>query len=510
MLAQRARDLLGHGDRPREHDALGLLAVLGLGQHLAEVLLGLDAEAAQLAQAPVLDRSPQRVERVDADLVVEPARPLGPEARQVHDRDEADRDLGPQLDRGRDVAGLVERQQLLLERLADVRQLGDLAVARERGHRHRGVAHRARRVAVGDHAVLDRAVELVEVGQLVERGGDLCVGEVGHGTRRLIAWGHVPMTQGDEGRRARGRPGLDGHAARTRALAPPPRARARARGRSARSPSRFALLFAVWVVASLTEPDPSGAFFPGVSYPADDRRLRLRALPQRPRAGAARARLRRRLHGRLVAADGRPSEYTGLWRKVHETRRPAGDRFRDPRHRASRSARRRTRSVRGTSDLAGELGRARRCCCSSACSRTRCPELTALFLPLAAWTIASRRGAWQDLLAATFVTVAIAVPVLVAAAAVETWVSPAPCWSLSRGRPSLYFLKRHREHSDEELEPTMAGNLKQRHRHHLPGGGPRVRQARARRLLGRVVRTVPRHRPDPRGDRRRPRRPPRS
>jgi hypothetical protein len=51
-------------------------------------------------------------------------------------------------------------------------------------------------------------------------------------------------------------------------------------------------------------------------------------------------------------------------------------------------------------------------------------ELTALFLPLAAWTIASRRGAWKDLLAATFVTVAVAVPVLVAAAAVETWVSP--------------------------------------------------------------------------------------
>jgi hypothetical protein len=52
------------------------------------------------------------------------------------------------------------------------------------------------------------------------------------------------------------------------------------------------------------------------------------------------------------------------------------------------------------------------------------PELTALFLPLAAWTLASRRGAWQELLAATFVTVAVAVPVLVAAAAVETWVTP--------------------------------------------------------------------------------------
>jgi uncharacterized membrane protein len=52
------------------------------------------------------------------------------------------------------------------------------------------------------------------------------------------------------------------------------------------------------------------------------------------------------------------------------------------------------------------------------------PELFALFLPLAAWMVASRRGAWDELLAATFVTVAIAVPILLAAAAVEVWVSP--------------------------------------------------------------------------------------
>ena len=52
------------------------------------------------------------------------------------------------------------------------------------------------------------------------------------------------------------------------------------------------------------------------------------------------------------------------------------------------------------------------------------PELFALFLPLAAWMIASRRDAWHELLAATFVTVAIAVPILLAAAAIEVWVSP--------------------------------------------------------------------------------------
>ena len=52
------------------------------------------------------------------------------------------------------------------------------------------------------------------------------------------------------------------------------------------------------------------------------------------------------------------------------------------------------------------------------------PELVALFLPLAAWIIASRRGEWEQLLAATVVTVAIAVPVLVLAAFVEVYVSP--------------------------------------------------------------------------------------
>jgi hypothetical protein len=52
------------------------------------------------------------------------------------------------------------------------------------------------------------------------------------------------------------------------------------------------------------------------------------------------------------------------------------------------------------------------------------PELTALFLPLAAWTIASRRSDWQDLLAATFVTVAIAVPVLVGTGLIETYLTP--------------------------------------------------------------------------------------
>jgi uncharacterized membrane protein SpoIIM required for sporulation len=52
------------------------------------------------------------------------------------------------------------------------------------------------------------------------------------------------------------------------------------------------------------------------------------------------------------------------------------------------------------------------------------PELIALFLPLAAWIMASRRGEWNQLLAATLVTVAVALPVLLAAALVEVYISP--------------------------------------------------------------------------------------
>lgn len=52
------------------------------------------------------------------------------------------------------------------------------------------------------------------------------------------------------------------------------------------------------------------------------------------------------------------------------------------------------------------------------------PELTALFLPLAAWLIASRRGEWNQLLAATFITVALAIPVLIVAASIEVYVWP--------------------------------------------------------------------------------------
>lgn len=67
------------------------------------------------------------------------------------------------------------------------------------------------------------------------------------------------------------------------------------------------------------------------------------------------------------------------------------------------------------------------------------PELTALFLPLAAWLIASRRGEWNQLLAATLLTVVLAIPVVIAAAAVEVYVWPHILDSLSSGVRELFW-----------------------------------------------------------------------
>jgi uncharacterized membrane protein len=61
------------------------------------------------------------------------------------------------------------------------------------------------------------------------------------------------------------------------------------------------------------------------------------------------------------------------------------------------------------------------------------PELVALFLPLAAWTIASRRDEWGDLLAATFATAAVAVPILIVSASWEVYVWPRLLAAVSGG-----------------------------------------------------------------------------
>lgn len=51
-------------------------------------------------------------------------------------------------------------------------------------------------------------------------------------------------------------------------------------------------------------------------------------------------------------------------------------------------------------------------------------ELTAVFLPLAAFLMASRKNDWHELLAATIVTVSVALPMVLVAATLEAYLWP--------------------------------------------------------------------------------------
>ena len=182
-----------------------------------------------------------------------------------------------------------------------------------------------------------------------------------------------------------------------------------------------ALLVTVLAIALLVTPDPTGGGFPGVSYPATGADfafvLYRNGLVLALHALACVAGFMAGASLPLVA-DG----YTGFARTVHEKAGPLAIGFVILATLFSLGTQAYALG-HGAADLAHELHVSPALLMIGLLPHAL-PELTALFLPLAAWTIASRRGAWKDLLAATFVTVAIAVPVLIAAAAVETWVSP--------------------------------------------------------------------------------------
>jgi hypothetical protein len=181
------------------------------------------------------------------------------------------------------------------------------------------------------------------------------------------------------------------------------------------------LLAAVWLVASVSTPDPTGAFFPGISTPArlSDFGFVLY------RNGLVLALHAMACVAGFMAGSSLPTAatgYSGLWRKVHDRAGPLAIGFVIAATLFSLATQAYALG-RGASDLSFQLGLSPAVLLLGLLPHAL-PELTALFLPLAAWTLASRRGAWEELLAATIVTVAVAVPVLVLAATIETWVTP--------------------------------------------------------------------------------------
>jgi hypothetical protein len=181
------------------------------------------------------------------------------------------------------------------------------------------------------------------------------------------------------------------------------------------------LLVAVFVVARFATPDPTGILQPGLNEPAS--------------LGAVgdilfRNSLVLALHAMacvagFIAGSSLPLEaerYSGLWRRVHDRAGPLAIAFVIAAtafslctqayilgHSAATLAAHRDLSPALL--IVGILPHA-------------IPELIGLFLPLAAWTISSHRGQWHELLAATFATVALAIPLVVVAAFVEVYVSP--------------------------------------------------------------------------------------
>jgi hypothetical protein len=181
------------------------------------------------------------------------------------------------------------------------------------------------------------------------------------------------------------------------------------------------LLVSVWLLATTTTPDPSGHQFPGVSYPASVSDFGFVLY----RNGLVLALHALACVAGFMAGSSLPTVaegYTGVMRKIHDRAGPLAIGFVVLATVFSLCTQAYALG-HGAADLAFTLDISPAVLMVGLLPHAL-PELTALFLPLAAWTLASRRGAWQDLLAATFVTVAVAVPVLVAAAAVETWVSP--------------------------------------------------------------------------------------
>jgi hypothetical protein len=181
------------------------------------------------------------------------------------------------------------------------------------------------------------------------------------------------------------------------------------------------LLAATWLVAVSSTPDPSGAVWPGLSRPAE----RADYVYLLERNGLVLALHALACVAGFMAGASLPTVaagYTGWKRWVHEKAGPLAIAF----------VLAATLFSLGTQAyvLGGQASTLAAQLHISPALLLVCltphaiPELTALFLPLAAWTIASRRDAWDELLAATLVTVAIAVPVLLAAAAIETWVTP--------------------------------------------------------------------------------------
>ncbi len=183
-----------------------------------------------------------------------------------------------------------------------------------------------------------------------------------------------------------------------------------------------ALLYSVYAVAKFSTPDPTAIGAPGIGRPAfgilDARQILFRNT------------LVLALHAMVcvavfIATSSLPREaenMTGFWRWVHDKAGGLALLFVTAATLFSLVTQVYALG-NGTANLAAQLGTQPSLLLLTLLPHAL-PELTAVFLPLAACLVASARGKTDELLAATFVTAAIGLPVLLLTATVEVYFTP--------------------------------------------------------------------------------------
>jgi len=180
----------------------------------------------------------------------------------------------------------------------------------------------------------------------------------------------------------------------------------------------FALLGAVWIVAGLLTPDSTPIHMPGLTEPTDPADL----LPILWRNSLVLARHGTACIAGFIAGASMPiaaAQRSGISRWIHIKAGQFAILFVAAVTIFSLSTQALYLGFQGTT-IAFQLEISHAALILSVLPHAL-PELTALFLPLAAWLIASRRGEWNQLLAATFITVLLAIPVLVLSATLEVY-----------------------------------------------------------------------------------------
>ncbi len=181
-----------------------------------------------------------------------------------------------------------------------------------------------------------------------------------------------------------------------------------------------ALLGSVWLVALASTPDPSVSFLVG-GRPSFDQVLHVIGRNSLVLALHAMACVAGFIAGSALPLEAQ--QRSGAWRWVHEKAGPLAILFVIGATTFSLLTQAYVLG-NGTASLAAKLDVGAGLLLVGLLPHAL-PELVALFLPLAAWIIASRQNDWHELLAATLVTVLLATPVLIAAAFVEVYVTPA-------------------------------------------------------------------------------------